>query len=1210
MSKQFTHLHLHTEYSMLDGATRISELFERCGKLGMKAVAITDHGNMYGVTEFMRQACNYTIKNTKYEEGKEPSNWLSFLKNKDNKFIVKPIIGCEVYVCPNMTSCVSVGGMQPKLNHLILLCKNKIGYKNLINIVSRAFTEGFYYKPRIDFSCLEGHSEGLIALSACIAGEVPQLLLANKEEEAIQVALKYKQLFGDDYYIEIQNHNISDQLKVLPRLASLAKKTGIKLVATNDVHYLKKEDAVTQRVLMSIATRGTLNDAELNASYSASANTISSAEISEDKYFPTNEFYLKNYDEMKDALNGYEEALEVTNEIADKCDCHFFTKEPLLPQYKTPDNIPSNEYLRSLTNEGLIRLYGNNGEITEEVRNRADFELNVIENMGFVDYFLIVWDFIHHSEKEGIPVGPGRGSGAGSIVAYALGITKIDPLKYNLLFERFLNPERVSNPDFDIDFCVDRRNEVVDYVRKIYGDSNVSQIITFGTMAAKLAIKDVGRVMNMSYSQTDKISKLIPSGTGKAKLGDLMGLNGKKPLVPELRKMYDTDEASRRVLDMACKIEGMPRQTGMHAAGVIICRSPIMEHVPLALSPEDAVVTQFNMNDDEALGLLKMDFLGLTTLTDIKKAADYVYETRNVKLDFYSKDFSYDDPEVYKLIGEGDTVAVFQLESAGMIKFMRSLKPDNLENIMAGISLFRPGPMDFIGDYTANKKNPESVKYMHPKLKPILESTYGVIVYQEQVMEIVRSLAGYSLGRADNVRRLMSKKKYAEMEAERPIFINGGADGTPIGCIKNGVSEEIANEVFNSLINFADYGFNKSHGAAYAYLTYQTAYLKRYYKEEYFAAVLNNRINKIDELTKYLTYLKECNITVLPPDVNHSRAEFTVERVNDKSLIRIGMSAVRNVGVPIINAIVAERNANGQYKTLTEFMRRQSDAKIGVNKRMMENLIYAGAFDCFGRTRSQLIAALPIIMDAENKQAAARGKGQTSFFDNIEVAPDFDYPDFVEMADDVKLRHEKEVTGVYLSGHPLANYAARLKDFKINTTSLNPLNDDHVEENSLITIAGLMSSCASRLTKKKTELGTAKLEDMYGSIELLSAGDSFAKLKPEWINDRPVVITGRVRYGDTSASVWVDTIKAWKIDDNGNIAKLRKVLVYFSISDKKKYAEVKSVVACNKGSDRLYIRNSDDNKSYLLSAEFGATDMALNELASIVGEDNVNYAEV
>ncbi len=1178
--KPFAHLHVHTEFSLLDGAVRTDKVFALCDSLGIPAVAMTDHGNLYGAIEFLKAAVKYTDKDADFYE---------FLAER-RPFKVKPIIGCEVYMTDDMTAREKgKDGAPPRLNHLILLCKDGKGYSNLVKLVSQSYVEGMYYKPRVDFERIKKYSEGLICLSACLAGVIPQALLHRDYAAADEWADKFKSVFGDDFYIEIQNHNIPDQKTILPRLVELAERHNIKTVATNDAHYLTQADAKMQKVLMAISFHSTLDKDDDDA-------VAASDTVSDNKYFPTNEFYLKTYDEMAEALPGYEDALDRTLEIADKCDPYFIHRDKLLPSYTPPDGLTSEQFLRKLTEEGLVRRYGT---ITPEIRERADYELSVVERMKFVDYYLIVWDFIHYSETQGIPVGPGRGSGAGSIIAYAIGITKIDPLKYQLIFERFLNPERVSNPDFDVDFCVDRRGEVIEYVTRKYGKPNVSQIATFGTMAMKAAIKDVGRVFDIPFAEVNRITKMIPRGSEKLHIRQLLGRDENVPGVPELIDLYNSDPQARKTLDMAEKIEGMPRQIGMHAAGVIICRDPIDDHVPLSRTNEDVIVTQYDMIVDEELGLLKMDFLGLTTLTDIKKALDNIKITSGADIDFF--EIGYEDPNVYELIGNGDTEAVFQLESGGMKGFMRELKPTKLEEIIAGISLYRPGPMDSIPTYIYNRYNPDKIEYMHPKLEPILNVTYGIIIYQEQVMQIVRELAGYSMGGADNIRRMMSKKKQKAMDAERAVFVNGDEKRGIKGCVANGIPAKIANDIYDMLIKFANYGFNKSHAAAYAHLTYQTAYLKRYYPVEFFTAILNNRITKLDELTHYLTYMKEAGIRVLPPNVNKSSAEYTVEN----GCVRIGMGAIKGVGIPIINRITEERRRGGEFKDFVDFVSRLDDEDSGrslLNKRMLEALIYAGAFDCFGKKRSVLIASFDRVMDMVARDREAKMNGQMSFFDVVPaIKTEFVYPEMDEYPPNFKYKMEREVAGIYLSGHPLSAYIDKLKHFKYNTSMLNAESDDCPPADAHIKLAGMLTSTVNKMTKKGKPMGTAVLEDLYGSVELVAFGKSYEHLRPLWVKDTVVSITGTVKTGDNGVSIWVDEIKPFSAED----ANKRKICCYFSLADKAKRRELEDIISAYRGDDYMYVKNTDDGKLYRMTDKFCIDNMSESELCALFGEDNV-----
>ncbi|MBO7377282.1 MAG: DNA polymerase III subunit alpha, partial [Clostridia bacterium] len=877
--KDFVHLHVHTEYSLLDGAAKIDNIFSVVKGLGQTAVAITDHGNMYGTLYFAEEA---------------------------KKAGVQPIIGCEMYMCEDMTK--KSGRADADYDHLILLCKNKKGYKNLIKLDSEAWVRGFYSKPRADYNLLRKHSEGLICLSACIAGRIPKRLLAGDSQGAKQTALMLKKIFGDDFYIELQDHGLDEEKYCNPLLIKLAREIGVKVVATNDAHYLEKKDWEMQDVMLCINTKRTIDD----------PNRMR---------FGSREFYLKSGDEMAQLFPNLPEALSNTLEIANKCaeEPCFDLKdngEPirdnsLIPSYVPPENLTPYEYLKKLAEKGLRDRYP---VITDEIRKRFDYELDTINSMGFVEYYLIVWDFINYAREHDIPVGAGRGSGVGSIIAYSVGITDVEPLRYSLVFERFLNPERVTMPDFDIDFCNERRQEVIEYVREKFGDDKVSQIVTFYTLASKAAIKDVARVYNVPFADVNRITKLMD---GKSTIAESLGLKKNKDgvdvSVRELKELFSSDATVHKVIDMAMQLEGMPKNTSQHAAGVIICAKPLAENVPLSLNNGD-VVTQFDMKEDEALGLLKMDFLALRTLTDIKKTLNYVKEDYGVDLDFH--EIGYEVRQAYDLIGEGDTDAVFQLESPGMKRFMRDLKPGNLEDIIAGISLYRPGPMDSIPKYIKYKLDPGTIKYKHPLLEPILKVTYGTLIYQEQVMEIVQRLAGFSLGQSDLIRRAMGKKNAEEMARQRNFFVFGkpAEGGKPAieGAIARGVPKEVAEDIFDEMAGFAKYAFNKSHAAAYAVLAYQTAYLKKFYPHEFMAAVLNNRIDKIEETTKYIQYLKDKNIPVLPPDVNKSKPYFSVE---DKC-VRIGLVAIKNVGLSAIELLVEEREKNGLFRSFEDFVTR------------------------------------------------------------------------------------------------------------------------------------------------------------------------------------------------------------------------------------------------------------------------------------------------
>ena len=1203
-NKQFVHLHLHTEYSLLDGATKISKLFARCAELGQPAVAITDHGNMYGAMTFFKEAAAF---------------------NKKSDFKVKPIIGCEVYTAPDRhVKTAPPGQRKPKANHLILLCKNETGYHNLIKLVSLGFTEGLYYKPRIDFELLKENHEGLICLSACVAGELPQAILAGDMDEASRVVEKFKALFGDDYYIEIQDHNLRSQKTVLPYLISIAREHNVKIVATNDVHYLKKSDARTQKVLQCIA----FGD-KLSVSDDTDNVTEGVEGVDDDSYFPTKEFYLKSREEMEAVFPTVPEALDNTLEIMEKCgDCKsFFARKMLYPVYSAPDGMTSDEYLKKLLDEGLKKKYK---EITPEIRQRADYEFGVVSGMGFTDYFLVVWDFINYAESVGIPVGPGRGSGAGSIIAYAIGITKIEPLGFDLFFERFLNPERVSNPDFDIDFCVERRGEVIDYVRRKYGDDHVSQICTFGTMAAKAAIKDVGRVLDVPFADMNRITKLMPKMMGKLTIEHVLGKKPDKEGVnhgiAELREIYDTDPVLHQVLDLAIEIEGMPRQTGLHAAGVIICRDPISDHAPLAMNGQGIVACQYNMIQVEELGLLKMDFLGLMNLTDIKKAIDIVEETTGKRLDFYS--MGVDDADVYKMIGEGNTHAVFQLESGGMKNFMKDLKPDCIEDIIAGISLYRPGPMQYIKTYVYNKKNPDRIVYKHPVLKKNLDTTYGVMVYQEQVMNICRELAGYSMGGADAIRRMMSKKKHDALAAQREIFIHGGTftnekgETVPVpGAVANGMSEKDADGLFSEMMDFASYAFNKSHAAAYAFVAYQTAYLKCHHLKEFIVAVLNNRITKIEEITNYLTYIKQQGVSVLPPDINKSRVGFSVEG----DCIRVGLAAVKGIGEGIMQQLVDERTEKGAYKDYYEFLSRAYDLKI--NSRIIDGLTYAGAFDCFGHNRASLLQATPLLLDRVSADKKARSGGQYYMFDMPEVsggADDFVWPEVKEFSPRDRLMHEKEVAGVYLTGHPLEAYADKLSAMEYTTADINRISaggeegEDAVEETqegelsdgSTVRLGGMLVSAEKKFAKSGREFGIGTLEDLMGTVSVMISPSSWSKFRSVFVPDKLVTVTGKVSAsGDREPTIWVSTIEEWKESAaQSKKADAKKICCYIAGGEKNpQMSEVLDVAAAYPGDDELYVKDTVTNKLYRTASRLNAVG-ARAELIMILGEGNVKLA--
>lgn len=1052
----FVHLHVHSEYSLLDGSCRIKDLIAKTKELNMKAIAITDHGVMYGVIDFYKEAVAQGIK---------------------------PIIGCEIYVAPRSMQDREYG-IDNENYHLVLLAKDMTGYKNLMKIVTVASIEGFYYKPRVDREFLKEHSEGLIALSACLAGEVPSYILRGEYEKAKEAALFYDSIFGrGNFYLELQDHGILEQQKVNKELIRLSKETGIPLVATNDVHYLEKKDAKAHEVLLCIQTGKTIDDEDRMS-------------------FPTDEFYLKSPEEMENLFSCCKEAIENTEKIADMCNVEFEFNKTKLPKYDLPEGVDSCEYLRNLCYEGLYKRYKNP---SKEVIERLDYELSVIEQMGYVDYFLIVWDFIKFAKDNGIMTGPGRGSAAGSLVAYTLGITNIDPIKYNLLFERFLNPERVSMPDIDSDFCYERRQEVIDYVVKKYGKDNVAQIITFGTMAARAVIRDVGRALNYPYAEVDVIAKMIPFELG-------MTIDKALSLNPELKARYENEEKVKQLIDISRSLEGLPRHASTHAAGVVISKEPLVNYVPLQKN-EDSIVTQFPMTTLEELGLLKMDFLGLRTLTVIRDTIEMVEKNRGVTIDFDSME--YDDPKVYELISKGETEGVFQLESSGMKQFMAELKPKNLEDIIAGISLYRPGPMDQIPRYLANKNHPESIVYDHPLLKPILDVTYGCMVYQEQVMQIVRDVAGYSLGRSDLVRRAMAKKKMDVMEQERKNFIYGIVDeeGNVIvpGALRNGLDEATANKLFDEMLDFANYAFNKSHAAAYAVIAYQTAYLKRYYPVEFMAALLNSFVDNLDKVAFYVQVCRKMGIKVLPPDINESDSYFTV--VEDK--IRFGLSAVKNVGLNMTMEIVSERERNGKFKSVVDFFERMQDSQL--NKKAVESLIKAGAFSSFGVRRSQLLSAYDKLMENIKKNRNNNLNGQISLFGEVEQTHGvgFEFPDLEEFPKSRLLSMEKETLGLYISGHPLEEYMedipkitnATTLDFKV---SEEEMFQPKLQDNQEVVIAGVIATKKIKFTKNNNIMAFVTIEDLYGTVEVIVFPTVYEKYSSIIKEDNPVVVRGKV----------------------------------------------------------------------------------------------------
>ena len=1188
MEKNFVHLHLHTGYSLLDGEGKIKQVVARAKELGMSSIAITDHGVMYGCVDF-------------YKAAKEAG--------------IKPILGCEVYVVAK--------SMKTKNNedgngthHLVLLVKNETGYNNLMKIVSTASIDGFYYKPRVDHEFLKQHSEGIIALSACLGGEVQSLILNEQIEKAKDTALFYKDTFKDGFYLELQYHGVDEERKVNGVLVKMSKELDIPLVATNDVHYIKQEDAKAHDVLLCIQTGKTVDDEKRMR-------------------YPSDQFYLKSQEEMYDMFSYVPEALENTEKIAEMCNFDYQFHVSKLPKFPLPKNEHDPyQYLRKLCFEGLVERYdvfkdftgenfdidkvielGNENEEAKEYVDRLTYELGVINQMGYVDYFLIVWDFIKFANDHGIPTGPGRGSGAGSIVAYTLGITKINPIKYGLIFERFLNPERVSMPDIDSDFCYERRQEVIDYVVRRYGSSNVSQIITFGTMAARMCIRDVGRAMNYSYAEVDKVAKMIPSVLGIT-IEKALDLN------PELKELYESDNRVKELIDISKSLEGLPRHSSTHAAGVVIASKPLMEYVPLQKN-EDNIVTQFDMTTLEELGLLKMDFLGLRTLTVMKDAVVMIKQNRGIDIDLDKIDF--DDQEVYKMIGEGKTVGIFQLESPGMTSFMKELKPDSLEDIIAGISLYRPGPMAEIPRYIQNKNHPDNIQYITPELEHILNVTYGVMVYQEQVMQIVRDLAGYSLGRSDLVRRAMSKKKHAVMQQERQNFIHGivnddGSIEVP-GCIRNGISEEAGNKIFDQMMDFASYAFNKSHAAAYAVVGFQTAYLMRYYPVEFTAAMLNSVMGINEKVAYYIRFAESSGIKVLPPDINKSYSKFTVSG----NTIRFGLAAVKNVGENVVESIVKCRNEKGPFKDLPDFCNKVDTTTI--NKRAVESLIKVGSFDEFGVFRSRLLAVYEKLLDSAANQKKKNIEGQMSLFGadfgGIVEEPRIQYPNIKEFNKRNILAIEKEMTGLYLSGHPLDDYKKSLKmqtSIEIEKILQTSEMMDEAEESSLladdstvsdgqrVVIGGIISAVNRKVTRNNDIMAFMTVEDLTASMEVIVFPKTLKKVNAMVNEDELVVVKGRVsiREDEEPKILCEDILPLEKIDSSK---------VYLRVESYEKIREaipaIKILLMPYRGESPLYVYAEKEKKSYRMSKEMwiNLDSDGVDMLKEKFGESNVKVVD-
>ena len=1153
----FTHLHVHTEYSLLDGSGKIGEMLSRAQELGMDSLAITDHGAMFGVIDFYKKA---------------------------RKLGIKPVIGCEVYVAPEsrFDREAGRGENEDRYFHLVLLAENDTGYYNLMKIVSRGYTDGFYYKPRVDREVLREYHEGIIALSACLAGEVQKLILRDSYEAARDKALEYESIFGKgNFFLELQDHGIKGQKLVNQNLVRMSGETGIELVATNDVHYVHAEDAEAHDVLLCIQTQKTVDD--------------------EDRMrYEGGQFYLKSEDEMKELFPYAPQAIENTHRIAERCNVEIEFGVTKLPEYDVPEGYEdAYDYLRSLCEEGMKKRYP---DADESLQKRLEYELGVIKKMGYVDYFLIVWDYINYAKSHGIPVGPGRGSAAGSIVSYTMGITDIDPIRYQLLFERFLNPERVSMPDIDVDFCFAHRQDVIDYVVRKYGTERVVQIITFGTLQAKGVVRDVGRALNISYAKCDSIAKMIPKELNIT-LSDALGRANS-----ELKAAYDSDEDVRRIVDQSLKLEGLPRHASMHAAGVVISRKSVDEYVPLAKANDGSITTQYTMTQLEELGLLKMDFLGLRTLTVIQDAIDQIEKTHGVKLDMLKID--YDDRAVYDMISAGKTDGVFQLESAGMTSFMKELKPHNLEDVIAGIALYRPGPMDFIPKYIRGKEISESggnekVEYDTPQLEHILAPTYGCIVYQEQVMQIVQDLAGYSLGRADLVRRAMSKKKADVMAKERANFVHGNPEEGVCGCVANGISEATANKIFDDMTDFASYAFNKSHAACYAYVAYQTAFLKYYYPKEFMAALMTSVMDVTAKVSNYILTCKQMGIKILPPDINEGYGGFSVSGGG----IRFGLSAIKGIGTTVADMIVEEREKNGPFNSMDNFVERMTGREI--NRRSMENFIQAGALDSLPGNRRQKVIIAPDMMEAKARAAKDSQSGQMSLFDFGDESTRESFrmrlPEIGEYDKQELLQAEKNVLGIYLSGHPLDEYSevwektvtARATDFVPDEET----GTAAAEDDKKYTIGGMITDKTVKSTKTGKIMAFVTVEDLCGSVEVIVFPNDYMKFREKLEVDKKVYITGRCSLGDDEVGklicenvrefsgithdIWIryDTIQAWTEDE-------KNLMEILSESD---------------GSDNviIYISATKQMKKLGRNMTVNADDELMKKLSEHCGQENV-----
>ena len=1144
----FAHLHVHTEYSLLDGSNKIKEYVKRVKELGMDSAAITDHGVMYGVIDFYRAA-------------KEAG--------------IKPILGCEVYVAPNSRFDKELTGGDDRYYHLVLLAENNTGYANLMKIVSKGFTEGYYYKPRVDMEILNRYHEGIIALSACLAGEVARNIQKGLIDEAKKAALKYQECFGKgNFFLELQDHGIPAQHTVNTALLSISKELDIPLVATNDVHYTYREDEKPHDILLCIQTGKKLAD--------------------EDRMrYEGGQYYVKSEEEMKGLFPYAWEAVENTQSIADRCNVEIEFGVTKLPHFEVPEGYDSWGYLNKLCDDGLKERYP---EDDGTLRERLDYELGIIKRMGYVDYFLIVWDFINYAKSNDIMVGPGRGSAAGSIVSYCLKITNIDPIKYNLLFERFLNPERVSMPDIDIDFCFERRQEVIDYVGRKYGSEKVVQIVTFGTMAAKGVIRDVGRVMDLPYSYVDGIAKMIPNELN-------VTIDRALQANPELRKLYESDEQVKVLIDMSKRLEGLPRHTSMHAAGVVICPESADEFVPLSRGSDGCITTQFTMTTLEELGLLKMDFLGLRTLTVIQNAVRLVEKDTGVKLDMDNVDFN--DKAVLDSIGTGRTDGVFQVESGGMKNFMKELKPQNLEDIIAGISLYRPGPMDFIPRYIKGKNNAASITYLCPQLKPILEPTYGCIVYQEQVMQIVRDLGGYTMGRSDLVRRAMSKKKQSVMEKERANFIYGNEEEGVPGCVSNGISAEVAGTIYEEMMDFAKYAFNKSHAACYAVVSYQTAYLKYYYPVEFMAALLTSVIDNPGKVSEYILTCRSMGIKILPPDINEGEAGFSVSGGS----IRYALTAIKGVGRPVIDQVTAEREARGPFLSIQDFVTRMADSEV--NKRTVENFIKSGTFDGLGGTRKQFMSVFVQMMDAQQHNKKNNLAGQMSLFDLVDEEDKGEFeirlPDVGEYSKELLLGFEKEVLGIYVSGHPLEEYEQTWRKHITRTTADFLLDEEtgemNVRDQERVTIGGMISDKKIKYTRNDKVMAFLTLEDLVGTVEVVVFPKVYEQESAKLTEDSKVFIKGRASAEeDRDGKLICESIQAF--DD------IRKTL-WIKFPTKEAYEKTEKALLelldQSDGNDGvvIYVENPKAKKALPPNRNVKADKELVSRLSELYGESNI-----